>query len=57
MDLPQWADLARERETHFKMAAAIQTPKYGRIRTESRLFRAPSRRHLTLLNQPNAMQR
>lgn len=28
----------------FDLARAIQTPKYGQIRTESRLFRAPSRR-------------
>ena len=36
------ADLARGRGRR-----PVQIPKYGQIRTESRLFRAPSRRHVT----------
>ena len=35
------AGLARERERHLTTARAEQIPKYGQIRTESRLFRAP----------------
>ena len=41
------ADLARQREPHLTTARAVQIPKYGQIRTESRLFRSLSRRHLT----------
>ena len=38
------ADLARERERHLPTARAVQIPKYGQIRTQSRLFvlREPS---------------
>jgi len=40
------ADLARERDRHLTTARAVQIPKYGQIRTESRLFRVHSSRHL-----------
>ena len=44
------AVLARERERHLTTTRSEQIPKYGQIRTESRLFRAPGlpSRHLTL---------
>ena len=41
------ADLARARERHLTTARAEQVPKYGQIRTESRLFRTPFSGHLT----------
>ena len=41
------ADLAREWNCHLMMAHAVQIPKYGQIRTKSRLFCMPSRCHLT----------
>ena len=40
-------DLARQRELDLTTARAEQLPKYSQIRTESRLFLAPPRRHLT----------
>ena len=43
-----YADLAREREHHLTTACTKQIPKYSQIRTESKLFRMPSSRHLTL---------
>ena len=45
--LLQVADLTRERERQLTTAHAEQILKYGQIRIESRLFRAPSSRHLT----------
>ena len=45
--LTRQADSARQREPHLTTARAVQIPKYGQIRTESRLFRSLSRRHLT----------
>lgn len=42
----------RERERHLTTVLAVQIPNYGQIRTESKLFRALSRRHPTFpLNQ------
>ena len=40
------ADLAIERERHLTTARAVQIPKYGQNKMESRLLRAPSSRHL-----------
>ena len=40
------ADLAREWDCHLMTAHAVQIPKYGQIRTKSRLF------SILLLNQP-----
>ena len=45
--LHQYVNLAREQERRFTTARAVQMPKYGQSRTESRLLRAPSRHHLT----------
>ena len=44
------ADLARESEHHLTTARAVQIPKYSQIGTESRLFCAPSSRHVTSLS-------
>jgi len=41
------ADVATEQDRRLMMVCVVQTPKYGQIRTESRLFRALSRRRLT----------
>ena len=42
----QSTELARQRERDSTKVRAVQIPKYGQIRRESKL-RAPSRRHLT----------
>ena len=39
--------VSKERKRHLTTARAQQIPKYDQIRTESRLFRTPSSRHLT----------
>ena len=41
-----YANLAREPERELTTVRALQKPQYGQVRTESRLFRAPSRCHL-----------
>ena len=50
------ADLARERERHLTTARAEQIPKYGQIRTESRLLpralQLSSDVPVLLVNQP-----
>ena len=45
--MQQWVDLAKERKRQLTKARAVQIHKYKQITTESRLFRAPFRRHLT----------
>ena len=45
-NLTDQADLAIEQERNSTSARAVQVPKYGQIRIEARLLRAPSLRHL-----------
>ena len=42
------ADLASQRERHLTPSSAVQLSKGGQIRTASRLFGSPFRRHVTL---------
>ena len=44
------ADLARQRERHLTATHAVQIPKYGQIKMESRPLHALSRRHVTFLS-------
>ena len=46
----QKSDLARKRERHLRTVRVMQMPKYGQIRQESRLLRAPSHRQLVFLS-------